>query len=110
MSACASYHSHGHRAVITSRESPGLQPELSRRIRLNEPSLDCAAENVLSHAEAGADMVAPSDMMDAGLGHPRGAGRKRLPDNVVIMSYAAKYASAFYGLSAEAPSRRAAVW
>jgi porphobilinogen synthase len=64
---------------------------------LNDPSLKLLARTAVSHAEAGADLVAPSDMMDGRVGAIRsaldGAGYTDTP----IMSYAAKFASAFYG-------------
>ncbi len=64
---------------------------------VNDPSLDVLARMALSHARAGADIVAPSDMMDGRVGAIRqaldGEGFTDLP----ILSYAAKYASAFYG-------------
>lgn len=64
---------------------------------LNDPTLEVLAKVALSHAEAGADIVAPSDMMDGRVK----AIRKKLDEkgfsDVAIMSYAAKYASAFYG-------------
>ncbi|MEW6081707.1 MAG: porphobilinogen synthase [Bacillota bacterium] len=64
---------------------------------LNDESLEVLAETALSHAKAGADLVAPSDMMDGRVG----AIRKRLDAegfvDVGIMAYSAKYASAFYG-------------
>lgn len=79
------YTSHGHCGVLRGEEVD------------NDPTLEQLAAMALSHAEAGADMVAPSDMMD---GRVR-AIRARLDDNgfpdLPIMSYAAKYASAFYG-------------
>jgi porphobilinogen synthase len=63
----------------------------------NDATLELLAKQSLSHARAGADLVAPSDMMDGRVGHIRraldGGGFQDLP----IMSYAAKYASAFYG-------------
>ena len=63
----------------------------------NDKTLEVLAKTALSHAQAGADMVAPSDMMDGRIG----AIREVLDDNgftnVPIMSYSAKYASAFYG-------------
>jgi porphobilinogen synthase len=60
------------------------------------------AQTALSHAEAGADIVAPSDMMDGRVArHPRGAGQNGFTDTP-IMSYAAKFASAFYGPFREA--------
>lgn len=82
---CA-YMTHGHCGVLNA------QGEIE-----NDPSLKILADTALSHAEAGADLVAPSDMMD---GRVR-ALRERLDaqgfQNTPIMSYAAKYASAFYG-------------
>ena len=69
---------------------------------LNDPTLDLLAQSALSHVRCGADMVAPSDMMDGRVA----VIRKALDDNgfshVPIMSYAAKYASAFYGPFREA--------
>jgi porphobilinogen synthase len=64
---------------------------------LNDATLKLLADTAVSHAEAGADIVAPSDMMDGRVG----AIRQRLPD-IPIMSYAAKFASAFYGPFREA--------
>lgn len=83
------YMSHGHCGIVEERRG---------RIEiLNDPSLELLARTALTHAEAGADIVAPSDMMD---GRVR-AIRARLDENGLehtpILSYAAKYASAFYG-------------
>ncbi len=79
------YTSHGHCGILCEKYVD------------NDKTIDRIAEIALSHAKAGADMVAPSDMMDGRVA----AIRKRLDDNgfinVPIMSYAAKYASAFYG-------------
>jgi len=84
------YTSHGHCGVIKDGEV------------LNDPTLDLLAEAALSHARAGADMVAPSDMMDGRVG----AIRRKLDANgfadIAIFSYAAKYCSAFYGPFREA--------
>jgi len=84
------YTSHGHCGVVKNGEV------------LNDPSIDLLANAALSHARAGADMVAPSDMMDGRVA----AIRSRLDANgctdVAILSYAAKYASAFYGPFREA--------
>jgi porphobilinogen synthase len=84
------YTSHGHCGVIKEGEV------------LNDPTLDLLAEAALSHARAGADMVAPSDMMDGRVG----AIRRKLDANgfadIAIFSYAAKYCSAFYGPFREA--------
>ncbi|MCB9799255.1 MAG: porphobilinogen synthase [Candidatus Omnitrophica bacterium] len=82
---CA-YTSHGHCGFINERGEVD-----------NDSSLKALAEMALSHAEAGADLVAPSDMMDGRIQ----AIRKRLDEsaltNTPILSYSAKYASAFYG-------------
>jgi porphobilinogen synthase len=79
------YTDHGHCGIITGQEID------------NDASRDLIARTALSHAEAGADVVAPSDMMDGRVGAIRealdGAGLQQVP----IMAYAAKYASAFYG-------------
>jgi len=84
------YTSHGHCGMI--RKTPW-----GRTFIDNDSTLDILAQTALSHVMAGADIVAPSDMMDGRIG----AIRKTLDDagftDAVIMSYAAKYASAFYG-------------
>jgi porphobilinogen synthase len=84
------YTSHGHCGVIKDGEI------------LNDPSLELLANAALSHARAGADIVAPSDMMDGRVG----AIRKKLDgqnfSDVAILAYAAKYCSAFYGPFREA--------
>jgi porphobilinogen synthase len=64
--------------------------------------LEILSKVALSHAEAGVDMVAPSDMMDGRVGAIRAALDEARYDCVGIMSYAAKYASAFYGPFREA--------
>jgi porphobilinogen synthase len=69
---------------------------------LNDPSLELLARAALSHAEAGADMVAPSDMMDGRIGVVRAALDRNGFASLPVMSYAAKYASAFYGPFREA--------
>ncbi|HSG80702.1 MAG TPA: porphobilinogen synthase [Gemmatimonadota bacterium] len=85
------YTDHGHCGVLTS------DGEVD-----NDPTLELLARSALSHVRAGADMVAPSDMMDGRVGAIRqildGAGYAAVP----IMSYAVKYASAFYGPFREA--------
>ncbi|MCP3922616.1 MAG: porphobilinogen synthase [Desulfobacterales bacterium] len=69
----------------------------------NDSTLDLLARVAVSHAKAGADMVAPSDMMDGRIGEIRAALDEESFDNIPIMSYAVKYCSAFYG-----PFRQAA--
>jgi porphobilinogen synthase len=68
----------------------------------NDASLDLLAKAALSHAEAGADMVAPSDMMDGRVGEIRAVLDENDFTHVPIMSYAAKYCSAYYGPFREA--------
>lgn len=79
------YTEHGHCGILHDHEVD------------NDKTLEVLAKTALSHVQAGADMVAPSDMMDGRIG----AIREVLDDNgftnVPIMSYSAKYASAFYG-------------
>jgi porphobilinogen synthase len=63
----------------------------------NDSTLEILAKTALSHAQAGADMVAPSDMMDGRVSEIRATLDENNFDSVPIMSYAVKYASAFYG-------------
>jgi len=63
----------------------------------NDATCELLAKVALSHAQAGADIVAPSDMMDGRIGAMRQALERNGFDHVAIMSYAAKFASAFYG-------------
>lgn len=80
-----SYTSHGHCGVIQHGEIA------------NDLSVEMIARAALSHAEAGADLVAPSDMMDGRVAAIRAALDAEGHEQVGIVSYAAKYASAFYG-------------
>ncbi len=82
---CA-YTTHGHCGLINA------QGEIE-----NDASVKILAQMALAHAEAGADIVAPSDMMDGRIGAIREMFDQKGFSNTVIMSYAAKYASAFYG-------------
>jgi len=84
------YTSHGHCGVIKDGQV------------LNDPSLALLAEAALSHARAGADMVAPSDMMDGRVGAIRRKLDEKSFQDVAILAYAAKYCSAFYGPFREA--------
>ena len=69
---------------------------------LNDETVELLVKTALSHAAAGADIVAPSDMMDGRIGAIREALDARGFDQIGIMSYAAKFASAFYGPFREA--------
>jgi porphobilinogen synthase len=79
------YTSHGHCGVITNGKVD------------NDATCELLAKVSLSHAQAGADIVAPSDMMDGRVRYIREALEENGFHDVAIMSYAAKYASAFYG-------------
>lgn len=80
---------------FTSHGLDGLINE--RGYVLNDETVDVLVKQALSHARAGADVVAPSDMMDGRIGAIRQALEKEGFRNTLILSYAAKYASAFYG-------------
>ena len=84
------YTDHGHCGVIKKGKI------------LNDPTLELLAKEALSHAKAGADMVGPSDMMDGRVAVIREALDTNGFDDLPIMSYAAKYSSAFYGPFREA--------
>jgi len=86
------YMSHGHCGIVQA----GSAKQGGAKI-LNDPTLKLLARAAVSHADAGADMVAPSDMMDGRVGAIRAALDRAGFDNLPIMSYAAKFASAFYG-------------
>ena len=64
---------------------------------LNDVTTEVLVQQALSHAEAGADVVAPSDMMDGRIGAIRNALESAAQPNTMIMAYAAKYASSYYG-------------
>jgi porphobilinogen synthase len=84
------YTSHGHCGIVENGHV------------LNDPTLELLSRTALSHARAGADIVAPSDMMDGRVGRIREALDGDGRHEVAILSYAAKYASAFYGPFREA--------
>lgn len=86
------YTSHGHRGPL--RPMPGVKGE--REVD-NDGTLEFLSRAALCYARAGADIVAPSDMMDGRVGAIREALDEEGMDHVVLLSYAAKYASAFYG-------------
>jgi len=84
------YTSHGHCGVVEEG-----------RVK-NDPTLELIGRTALSHAEAGADIVAPSDMMDGRVGAIRDTLDESGYQETPIMAYSAKYASAFYGPFREA--------
>ena len=88
------YMEHGHCGVISRGDKSG-------RVQ-NDPTLELLARTAISHAAAGADIVAPSDMMDGRVRAIRAGLDKEGFSETPIMSYAAKFASAFYGPFREA--------
>ncbi len=88
------YTSHGHCGIL----GPAGQESLIQ----NDPSLELIARTAVSQAEAGADVIAPSDMLDGRVGAIRASLDQHGLSEVAILSYAAKYASAFYGPFREA--------
>ena len=84
------YTDHGHCGVVHEGEV------------LNDATLSLLAKEALSHARAGADVIAPSDMMDGRIGAIREVLDENGYNQIPIMAYAAKYASAFYGPFREA--------
>lgn len=84
------YTSHGHCGVV------------KEGVILNDPTLELLAKEAVSHAKAGADIIAPSDMMDGRVSAIRSALDKEGFEHIPILSYAAKYSSAFYGPFREA--------
>ena len=89
------YTDHGHCGPLRSDPRGALEVD-------NDAALPLLAQAALAYAEAGADVVAPSDMMDGRVGAIRRTLDDRGRADVVIVSYAAKYASAFYGPFREA--------
>jgi porphobilinogen synthase len=79
------YTDHGHCGIV-------IEDEIA-----NDPTVDQLVRTAVSHAAAGADVVAPSDMMDGRVGAIRRGLDERGFENTAIMAYAAKYCSAFYG-------------
>jgi porphobilinogen synthase len=111
------YTDHGHCGILhTGRpKSPdfgfltsstsadvGFHKHLPEGYVLNDPTLDVLAKVAVSHAGCGADMVAPSGMMDGMVGAIRSALDESGHENLPILSYAVKYASSFYGPFREA--------
>lgn len=80
----------------TSHGQDGIVDEETGRV-LNDETVDALLRQAISHAEAGADIVAPSDMMDGRIGRIRKALDQATHAQVQIMAYSAKYASSFYG-------------
>jgi len=89
------YTSHGHCGIVE-------QNVLGEHEIVNDASVELLVRSALSHAEAGADLIAPSDMMDGRIGAIRDGLDADGFESLPIMAYSAKYASAFYGPFREA--------
>ena len=94
------YTDHGHCGILNTGEH--FQASLPEGYVLNDPTLDVLAKVAVSHAECGADIVAPSGMMDGMVRGIRAALDEHGFENTPILSYAVKYASSFYGPFREA--------
>ncbi len=107
------YMSHGHCGIVKKVESPvqsqgsksgvatakAAEPEYEI---VNDPSVEILAKTAVSQARAGIDIIAPSDMMDGRVAAIRAALDKNGFENIPVLSYAAKFASGFYGPFREA--------
>jgi porphobilinogen synthase len=90
------YTDHGHCGLLNTGK-PLPHPHLPEGYVLNDPTLDILGQVAVSHAEAGADIVAPGGMMDGMVQAIRRALDEAQFEHIPILSYAVKYASAFYG-------------
>jgi porphobilinogen synthase len=88
------YSDHGHCGILNTHD---LHPQLEAGYVLNDETLDILVKVALSHAAAGADIVAPSGMMDGMIAALRAGLDAHDYGHIPIMSYSVKYASAFYG-------------
>jgi porphobilinogen synthase len=89
------YTDHGHCGLLN--EGHQYNPRLPEGYVLNDPTLDVLGKTALSHAESGADIIAPSGMMDGMVAAIRKSLDENGYDHLPVMSYSVKYASAFYG-------------
>lgn len=91
------YTDHGHCGIINTPDHEHYDPALPEGYLLNDPTLDLLRQASATHAAAGADIIAPSGMIDGMVGGIRQALDEAGYPQVSVMSYAAKYSSAFYG-------------
>ncbi len=96
------YTDHGHCGVINQPSDEHYTPQLPIGYLLNDPTLELLGRASVVHAEAGADMIAPSGMIDSMVRAIRTALDGSGYDHITVLSYAAKYASGFYGPFREA--------
>ncbi|MDZ4769746.1 MAG: porphobilinogen synthase, partial [Chloroflexota bacterium] len=99
---CCEYTDHGHCGIINTPDHAHYDPNLPHGYLLNDPTLAILTRAAVVHAEAGADMIAPSGMIDGMVGAIRAALNGASLTHTIIMSYACKFASAFYGPFREA--------
>jgi porphobilinogen synthase len=95
------YMSHGHCGIVKAAAQPSGKAETDYEI-VNDASLELLARTAVSQVRAGVDIIAPSDMMDGRVAAIRAALDKASFENTPILSYAAKFASGFYGPFREA--------
>lgn len=96
------YTDHGHCGLLNTPESPLYNPQLGEGYLLNDQTLELLGRASVVHAQAGADIIAPSGMLDGMIGTIRAALDSNGQQHTVVMSYAAKFASGFYGPFREA--------
>lgn len=96
------YTDHGHCGVINTRGEEHYNSAVPEGYLLNDPTLELLGQASVIHARAGADVIAPSGMLDGMVKKIRAALDQERLDHVSIMSYAAKYSSGFYGPFREA--------
>ncbi|MFN8373196.1 MAG: porphobilinogen synthase [Anaerolineae bacterium] len=96
------YTDHGHCGIINTPTHHHYNSRLPHGYLLNDPTLELLGQASVIHAEAGADIIAPSCMLDGMVGAIRGQLDSAGLQNTIVMSYAVKFASAFYGPFREA--------
>ena len=94
---CCEYTDHGHCGIINTPDNDHYDPELPEGYLLNDPTLEILEKASLVHAQAGADIIAPSGMIDGMVAGIRSVLDSNHFDHIPVMSYAVKYSSAFYG-------------
>jgi porphobilinogen synthase len=94
---CCEYTDHGHCGIINVPRSKYYNERLAEGYLLNDPTLEILGQAAVVHAQAGADIIAPSGMIDGMVARIRTALDLAGLHETAIMSYAAKFASSFYG-------------
>ncbi len=94
---CCEYTEHGHCGLLNTPDTPTYDEHLPEGYLLNDATLEVLGRASVVHAEAGADIIAPSGMIDGMVGMIRQALDEAGFNHTAIMSYAAKFSSSFYG-------------